>query len=436
MSRVRMLGLAASVFLLQTNALLADTVFKKGGGKVVGTILDEQTDGTTVTIKSQFGTLRIPRIEIERIDFSDHPAPPSARAYEEVAKEYSDSAEDQFKLALWCLEKNKRKEYQTHLERVLQSDPDHEEARRRLGYRRIGEEWLTREQIRERAGYVKHQGKFVLPQEKEQAQLAQVDQKIRADFIRKIKLWQKWLRHDRPERRESARRELLDIRDPVAVGPLIDILGKKGEVTDRYLLVEILENIPQDASTQGLLLVALEDDFKKNRWRAIDALMARNSPPLVATVTARLKDKDNAKVRRAADILGEIGDDTVVPALVDALVTTHVLTREITLQERAIAAQGTVVNTPKTIMRPDGVIIRPSVTGISQAAVQANPGGLNVGQAPTHEMEVRQEKNIEVLGALTAITGEDFGYDKKRWIAWIREKHRQSSATITPTTTP
>ncbi|MFO0948356.1 MAG: HEAT repeat domain-containing protein [Planctomycetota bacterium] len=233
-------------------------------------------------------------------------------------------------------------------------------------------------------------------------------------------------------RTETARAGLLDIRDPVAVGPLVDILGKKGDTSDRYLLVEVLENISDDSSTQGLLLVAFEDDFKKNRWRAIDALMARNSPPLVATVTARLKDKDNAKVRRAADILGEIGDDKVVPLLVDALVTTHVHAREITLQERAIAAQSTVVNTPKTIIRPDGVIIRPPVTSIGQATAQANPGGINVGQAPTHEVEIRQEKNVEVLAALTAITGEDFGYDKRRWLTWIREKHHNSAATIAP----
>lgn len=419
--------LLAGLVLFPSLAARSDVVHKRSGGKVTGTIVEEKTDGTKVTIRSRFGTIEIPRSDIDHIDYV---AAEPAQTYKDVVGNYKETAEDQMALALWCLEHKYKKEYQKHLEAVIRLDPDDAEARRRLGYRLEDGKWLTLDEIRAAQGYVKHQGKYILPQEKERDQLDEVRTKSKREFLKNIKMWRTWLRGEKPEKREKAQAALLDLRDPEAVGPLMDLLGEGGKPDERLLLVAVLSQIEGPESTAALLRIALEDDVKKNRWAAIDALSPRKSPALVTKVTATLKDEDNDKVRRAADLLGEIGDETVVPALIDALVTTHAKTREIPWEERIAAAQGATIPTPRTTVMADGTLVRPSFRSRGAAVYQANPGGLSVGSPTTHETLVTECKNVEVRAALTALTEQDFAFDQKRWLAWVKENHRAKAAKI------
>jgi hypothetical protein len=68
---------------------------------------------------------------------------------EYVAKRESaeDSLAGQLALAKWCQERKLFSQERAHLARALTFDPNHATARARLGYVRVGDEWIGREEI-------------------------------------------------------------------------------------------------------------------------------------------------------------------------------------------------------------------------------------------------------------------------------------------------
>lgn len=398
----------------------ADVIYKKDGGKLTGTIDASKSDANHVTIKTRFGTFKVSQDKIEKIEFQQE----KVEEYKEKAKTFKQTADDQYKLALWCLENDYRQEYEKHLKRVIELDPDHQEARTRLGYRLYDGQWKTREQYYEDQGYVKYRGEYVLPQEMERRERERQATDDQREYYRNIRIWQKWLRQSKQERQAEARENLLKIRDETAVKPLVEILGDKGNDAERKLLVDVLTNIPGETSTVGLVLVALNDKVVDNRLYAVEALRPRKSVALLNHIAKALRDNEVSRVRNAAVALGELGDPTVVPALVDALVTEHRFEYEPSFADIAKAANGTQYKPRGTIIRPDGVMIRPPV----RPPVIA--GGVMTGPSPGKQVIIQTVQHPQVVDALLKLTGKNFGYDKERWLVWIREEYHEKAAEI------
>lgn len=400
----------------------ADVIRKNDGGKVSGTIIADESGATHVTIKTRFGKMKIAQNEIKEIQYSAAPV----EEYKDEVKKYKDTADDQYRLALWCMENRYRKEYLQHLQRVIELDPNHAEARKRLGYRQINGKWMTRDDLMVAQGFVRHEGKWMLPQAIEQAEATSDQRKTRQEHYKNIKMWQKWLRQEKGDHPAEARKALLALRDPLAVKPLIEVLGDKGNDQDRRLLSDVLEKIKTDESTSGLVKIALNDKVDENRGAATQALRKRKSPPLLHEVVKYLKDNDNDKVCRAAAILGEMGDSSVYVAMVDALVTIHRHVTEPNVLEIAQRASGGFVPTVRTRVLADGTMVRPPVI-----ANNATVGGGAMVQNTGPQMTIEEKKNTEVLDALTKLTGENYGFNKARWLRWIKENERTQSAKIT-----
>lgn len=397
----------------------ADVVYKKDGGKITGTIIRSESGPDHVTIKTRFGTFKVPQHNLEKIEYEQK----NVEQYQEKAKTFKDTPEDQLQLALWCLENGHRSEYEKHLKRVIELDPDNGEARTRLGYRLYNGEWKTKDEYFTEQGYVKYRGEYVLPQERTRLEAKKDFTKDQREYYRNVRVWQKWLRQSDADRQAEATQNLLQIQDEAAVKPLVEILGDDGNDQERYLLVDVLANIEGDTSTQGLVLVALNDKVATNRFHAVDVLKKRKSVALVNHLAGVLRDNDNSRVRHAAIALGEIGDRSVIPALVDALVTTHRYEYEPSFMDQVRANSGAQY-TPRTIIRPDGVMIRPSVRP------PVIGGGLRVGQPPGKQVVIQEHKNQEVVDALRNLTGNNFGFDKERWLVWIREEYHEKAAEI------
>lgn len=68
-------------------------------------------------------------------------------AYRRVRSEHPQTVEGQLALAQWCAKKKLADRQRAHLTMVLQLEPDHEQARRLLGFRRIDGDWVSREEI-------------------------------------------------------------------------------------------------------------------------------------------------------------------------------------------------------------------------------------------------------------------------------------------------
>lgn len=393
---------------------LGDVIHRSGGGKVTGTILPAESTAEKVFIQTRAGKISVSRSEIESIETTDAEVP----SYEAAAAKYPQTADGQYDLALWCQDNKFPAEYRKHLQRVIELAPDHAEARKRLGFELVNGRWITHEERLESQGYVKHNGKYVLPQEKKQSEQADAGRKAVQEYYRKARVWQKQLRQSDPNKQGTARKDILAIRDPLAVKPLVDVLGDKGNDAERRLLVEALANIPGPGSTEGLLLVALNDPAPTNRQAAAVSLKPRKSAELVQRVAGVMRENKNVRVRSAAKLLGDIGDATVVPSLIDALITVHETIIEPTFMDQVARA-----NSSSTQLK--------AVYTQAGAGMRVNHVPVNNGPIGERVVITEEIRNAEALEALAALTGQNLGYDKARWFAWFQnnEKSKAEKAT-------
>lgn len=120
-------GLLYGVVLAQDRVVLKDgQVFE---GKV------EKETKKTVFLRTKYGLLRIPRDKIARLQKEKTPE-------DEYAAKRKRIAQQLFELALWCKKHGLQKQALRHLKEVLKFDPNHEGARKLLGYVRKDKRWV------------------------------------------------------------------------------------------------------------------------------------------------------------------------------------------------------------------------------------------------------------------------------------------------------
>jgi predicted esterase len=125
------------ILVLFASAALADIIHMKDGTKIEGEVVAESED--SITVRSQNGTVELAKSRIERIEKKKLPQ----EVYKEkVASIVANDAEGHYLLALWCKEKGLEEEYATELRKVIEINPDHAAARRRLGYKRERGKWI------------------------------------------------------------------------------------------------------------------------------------------------------------------------------------------------------------------------------------------------------------------------------------------------------
>jgi len=403
----------------------ADTIHTTAGGKIEGTILEDESDDARVAIITKAGKQTYPRRLIERIEMN---ADNRIETYKDAAKRFGDGAEDQYQLGLWCLQHKYRKESTEHFRRAIAADPNHAGAREKLGYQRVGEEWKTIEEIKTSQGLVKNaQGKWVLPQQKEEAEQKAAAAKLRQEYFNSIRTLRRVAYGDNASKAETALSQLKAIRDPAAIEALMKYLfDKQSPATEHGMLVGILSAIEHDEATNALIKIATDEENDDIRHAAVEALRPRRSAALLKSLAGFLKNKDNRKVNAAAQALAELGDDTILANLIDALVTKHTYTKYTTADEvftPQFTGPPTAAFTP--VLRPDGSIVMiPNNLPLGQ-------GGVTVKDSPPSQRVIEvTHKNQEVLNALLKLTEQDFGFDKKRWLAWLKTHSHEKAVKI------
>jgi len=406
--------------------LWADTIHTTVGGKIEGTILEDESDDARVVIITKAGKQSFPRRLVEQIE---RRADNRVETYKDAVKRFGESGEDQFQLGLWCQQRQYRKEASEHFRRAIAADPNHEGAREKLGYQRVGDGWKTIEEIKTEQGLVKNaQGKWVLPQQKEEAEQKAAAVKLRQEYFNRVRTLLRLAKGDNATKAGNALSQLKAIHDPAAIEALMKYLGDKQQssTTERATLVEILTAIDDGEATGALVRVATEDENEEVRQAAVEALKPRKSAALLKTLVGVLKNKDNRRVNAAAAALGELGDETVVAALVDALSTKHTYTKYTTADE-VFSPQFTggpqAAFTP--VQRPDGTVV------LIPNNLQLGQGGAVVKDSPPAQRVIEVvHKNQEVLNALLKLTEQDFGFDKKRWLAWLKTHSHEKAVKI------
>jgi hypothetical protein len=154
-------------------------------------------------------------------------------AYRTQRDKASDTVAGQLELAEWCQSRGLADQARAHLTRVLELEPDHAQARRLLGHRRVGESWVT-------------------PQEVE-ASLAEAKQLQEALARWSPKLKRLLARLESPNRRarELAADELKSIDDAAAIPVIEAVLSERSEQTAGYA-VDSLANMTNPAASVSL----------------------------------------------------------------------------------------------------------------------------------------------------------------------------------------
>ncbi len=430
-SRVIPAAVLALVAMVATSAGTArgDLIALRNGGEVRGELLPDsrgKNTGDLISIRTLTGAI----VSVGKDDVEDVVRRrPVLEEYETRRRSTSDTVDDQWELAEWCRTRSLAKERQVHLQRVVELDPEHERAHRGLGHIRDAKKrWVTRDQMMAARGFVKYRGKYVLPQELETLLQEEKVSEAEKAWFKRVRMWHGWLDGERPERRIDAVTELRRIHDPDAVPALARSFKAAENEEHRQMYVEILAKITGDKPIQSLVLQSLWDESRTVRETSVRGLLGRDVSKALPLYLRALKNSVNLVVNRAGEALGVIGNESVVPNLIEALVTKHTYTMLVPEPPPGLPTDGSGMVPVGTQVLPPNIELLLATGRIPGAIIQQYPP---VGPRVREVTVEKDEENIGVLNALALLTGENMGYDEPAWRRWYNA-HRNGTTPPTP----
>lgn len=379
------------IVAMSAPAVRADLFELKDGGEVVGAVIERSEAGDYVVKTADGAQISLDRNSIHRIVQQDE----ATAEYRRKSRSAPDTVEAHRELAEWCRAHKMLDAADHHLARVAELDPADEDARRSLGYMRVGERWLTSDELMTERGMIFYDGKYRTKQDAALRDREKKQSTVNVDWFQQLKKWRGFLDHRRPERVAEGQAHILAINDPQAAPSLIRVMEAEEDDDVFEFFLRVLAQLDHPAALQQLVAYTLDPDMNPEfRAQARDYLVRWPRPvPIVPYVNA-LKSKNNTVVNLAGVALGQLGDPAAISPLIDALVTNH--TR--------------VVNPGNG-------------GGGDQMSASFNPsggggGGLSMGgNAPK---VVKEDYNNErVHQALMKLSGkQNFEFDEPAWRAW------------------
>ncbi len=402
-------GFSLAVFgllVLNLEDAKADIFTLRSGGKVVGELVPSEQSSRSYTIETGQGIL----ITLDREVVAKHERTrPAIEEYERIKPTYPDTVEGQLALANWCREQNLYTQRREHLQRIIELNPEHKEARSILGYIRTQEGWMTRDEVMTSRGYVKRGRRWYLPQQLDLMDQRKKEEKAQKEWYRKIRLWRNWIDKGRPQQRQEAVVRLRTLDDALALPAIKYNLEEDPRADVRLLYIHALSRMDSMASNDLLVQLNLTDPNREVRLEALDHLVRkaedRKNPEITVAFIRALNSKDTTIINRAAYALGQIGDIAAVPALIDALVTKQKFKVTLGNPGGGIGA---------TFSRPGGSSNSPSL------------GGLSAGSST--RVVSRYIQNTTVLETLTQLTNHNFRYNIQAWKNWLAAQKTPESA--------
>lgn len=422
----RSLMMIAAALCLAASAVQADLIKLKSGGELRGEIPQgSSSDDQTITIETLNGV----RVSVARedIEFVSR-RPRLIEVYETRIRDLPDTVDAHMEMAEWCRENLLIERRNDHLERVIQLEPQHDEARRALGHIQKNGVWMSRDEERLAMGYVKYRGRYITPQELELIEKTEAELAEEQQWYRKVRLWRGWLTGRNFDRQQQALQELKAISDPNATPALTRNFSDDENKELRELYVDILAQLPGLKPVKPLVNQSLRDVDHQIRSRALNGISEQQYAAAAEFYAQALRDDLNVVVRRAANALGKVGDERIIGDLIDALVTTHSYKLRVpdtsgTLSFGTNGSFGTgATPLPPEIelglrmgQYPNGVIIHDPLRNQTQRMKTINIQ--------------YDHQNAEALASLQKLTGKNFGFDERNWRLWL---NAQQSITPKP----
>jgi len=155
--------IALSIFT--AGSLFGDIIHFKNGKTLEGKVLKK--DDKVVEFKTKFGTIKIERSRIEKIEIKTSVEEIFMKKVEEL--DHAD-AESIFELAMWCKENGKKKESRKYLKEAIKVDNQHDGANKEMGNVLLDGKWFNANELNKyksakakrmkAQGYVLHNGQW------------------------------------------------------------------------------------------------------------------------------------------------------------------------------------------------------------------------------------------------------------------------------------
>jgi hypothetical protein len=312
------------------------------------------------------------------------------KQYRKILPRMPQTADGNWIMAKWCKDKKLSDEFDFHAREVLRLDPDHAEARQALGYRKVENAWVQPDDLMREQGFVKHNGKWRLPQDIELEEARKQIDIAEKQWKSQLKTWRNAI--DRGRKQAEAIEGFRNIDDPNAGPALAELLEKEPDVALCRLYIEILGRLRTGVATKTLIHTAINHYETQVRDAALTELAPYAAASATRVFRSALASKNHRHVLNAAAGIERMNQPEAVPDLINALVTEH----QVKVTQGAGSGQ-------------IGASFSPSGAG----------GGLSVGSKTT--VVKKRLQNLEVLTALRTLTkeaGVNFGYDQEAWRAW------------------
>ena len=350
--------------------------------------------------------------------------PAALTEYNALRDKTPNTAEAQWKLALWCETKGLKAESLVHLAEVLKLDPRKAAAWEKLGFKKRNGKWLSEEQLKDEA-----------------AQKA-----ADKEWVPRLRKWHAHV-HGGPKQ-AAVREEMAGVVDPRAVPAIYAVFGRRG-ASDQAIAVQLFGQIPSADASKGLAVLAVYGVNAEVRGRATQTLRQREPDDYLGILVGLLTDLLKYEIRPVGGpgspgVLMVEGERFSVrrfyspppPPTLDYqpgdLVTIDefglpVITRRVgQAQEKIIGDIGNKASIYATIQE----YVRVS---LAENLFQAQTANLNAqAQLRQDEKEIqaynkmRRDFNEHVLNVARAAMGEDLGKEPE---AWRLEVARRMGAT-------
>ena len=418
---MRIRGLAPSILIAAAAALAAgsvsaDVVHLKGGGKVVGKVVST-ADGK-IRVQTVAGTLSFSASEAVSIDYQ--PTPEEVYAERVAAVDRKDTGA-LLALADWCAGQGLRTQEDEALRWVLGVDPNDADARRRLGFVRAGDAWLSREDAMKAKGLVEFRGRWVTSAERDRLEKEDLDRRITNRWRATIAAAAERLGSTSPATQNKALQELLSIKDPLAIKPLVAVIGATEEAGVRESLTGVLGRFRDDQAVDALIDMSLLDEDPGVRKTAVGALAVRDDPRIPPEYVKALKQDSWTLKQRACYALGELRAFEAVPDIIQNLTAIEWRPRQVSWSwRRGGFSQGTsstYIASFRLRTAAGAIAMEPVLGDVGDTTrVFAEERGPAVRKRPVRTM------NTEAWAALVKISARDLGYFEDQWTAWYEQE--------------
>lgn len=373
--------------LVASMPLLADEFHLVTGGRLIGDMLNpDQSPRTHYEIQTAHGRLVLDKKQVERVVVK----PVALKQYEQAVPKVKNTVAGHWEMAQKCSRAELWPQRDFHLAQVLKLDPNHEEARRLLGYTQIDNRWQRTDVWLRQQGYVRYKKRWRLPQEIAADMAAEKRLQEEVQLKVQINRWRTTIVKGRSGS-DQAMRELEAIDNPLAAPILARLLGQKNEPRMLKLIyVDLLSKLSGPVAVDALVDRVMQDRDEQVREVCLEQLRKWKSRRAIVAFVIQLRSSNNMEINQAGYALGQIGHADAIVPLIDALTSKHKI----------------------QIGNPNQINAGFSPTG---------SGGLGVGGRP--KIIEREVQNKRVHGGLLLLVpdGINYRFDKAGWKNWYAQ---------------